>query len=96
MFPILTRSFPPDVGGMQNLMWGLTKELSKHYMLKVFADYHINQRNIDEKVSFTIERIGGIKLFRKYRKAYLVNEFIKQNKLKVCFTKKKDRGFIRN
>ena len=83
MYLILTRSFPPDVGGMQNLMWGLTKELSKHYMLKVFADYHINQRNIDEKVSFTIERIGGIKLFRKYRKAYLVNEFIKQNKVDV-------------
>ena len=39
MFLIVTRSFPPDIGGMQNLIWGLTNELSKHYMLKVFADF---------------------------------------------------------
>ena len=29
MYLIATRSFPPEIGGMQNLMWGLTKELSK-------------------------------------------------------------------
>ncbi len=27
---IITRNFPPDVGGMQNLMFGLTKSLSEH------------------------------------------------------------------
>jgi len=81
MFLILTRSFPPGVGGMQNLMWGLTNELSKHYMLKVFADYQDNHKDFDEKVSFSIERVGGIKLLRKYRKAQLINEFIKKNKV---------------
>ena len=40
MYLIITRSFPPEIGGMQNLMWGLANELSKNYMLKVFADYH--------------------------------------------------------
>ena len=29
MFLILTRNFPPEIGGMQNLMHGLTKSLSK-------------------------------------------------------------------
>jgi phosphatidylinositol alpha-1,6-mannosyltransferase len=81
MYLIVTRSFPPEVGGMQNLMWGLTKELSKHYMLKVFADHYNNHKSFDEKVSFSIERVGGIKLLRKYRKAQLINEFIKQNKI---------------
>jgi phosphatidylinositol alpha-1,6-mannosyltransferase len=81
MYLIVTRSFPPELGGMQNLMWGLTNELSKHYMLKVFADYFVNHKNFDEKVSFSIERVGGIKLFRKYRKAHLINEFIKENKV---------------
>ena len=80
MYLIVTRSFPPEVGGMQNLMWGLTNELSKHYMLKVFADYQKNHNNFDEQVSFSIERVGGIKLLRKYRKAHLINEFIKKNK----------------
>ena len=81
MYLIITRSFPPEVGGMQNLMWGLTNELSKHYMLKVFADYQENHKNFDEQVSFSIERVGGIKLLRKYRKAQLIHEFIKKNKV---------------
>ena len=83
MYLIITRSFPPDVGGMQNLMWGLTNELSKHYMLKVFADYQENHKNFDEQVSFSIERVAGIKLLRKYRKAQLINEFIKKNKVEA-------------
>ena len=81
MYLIVTKTFPPEVGGMQNLMWGLANELSKHYMIKVFADYHENHKLFDEQVSFSIERIGGIKLLRKYRKAQLINEFIKENKI---------------
>ena len=81
MHLIVTRSFPPELGGMQNLMWGLTNELSKHYMLKVFADYHKNHKDFDEKISFSIERVGGIKLLRKHRKAQLINEYIKKNKV---------------
>ena len=81
MYLIITRSFPPEIGGMQNLLWGLTNELSKHYMLKVFADYYDNHKDFDEKVSFSIERVGGIKLLRKYRKAQLLNEYIKVNKI---------------
>ena len=83
MYLIVTRSFPPEVGGMQNLMWGLANELSKHYMIKVFADYQDNHKNFDEQVSFSIERVSGIKLLRKYRKAQLVNEFIKENKVEA-------------
>ena len=26
MYLIVTRSFPPEIGGMQNLMWSLTNE----------------------------------------------------------------------
>jgi phosphatidylinositol alpha-1,6-mannosyltransferase len=81
MYLIVTRSFPPEIGGMQNLMCGLTNELSKNYMIKVFADYYENYKTFDEQVSFSIERVGGIKLLRKYRKAQLINEFIKKNKV---------------
>jgi len=81
MYLIITRTFPPEIGGMQNLMWGLAKELSKHYMIKVFADFHESHKLFDEQVSFSIERVGGMKLLRKYRKAQLINEFIKENKI---------------
>jgi len=65
MYLIITRSFPPEIGGMQNLMWGLTKELSKNQMIKVFADYYENYQTFDNQVSFSIERVGGIKLLKK-------------------------------
>ena len=81
MYLIITRSFPPEIGGMQNLIWGLTNELSKNFMIKVFADYYENHKTFDEQVSFSIERVGGIKLLRKYRKAQLINEFIKENRV---------------
>jgi phosphatidylinositol alpha-1,6-mannosyltransferase len=79
MYLIVTRSFPPELGGMQSLMWGLAKELSKNFMIKVFADYIENHKEFDEQASFSIERIGGPKLLRKYRKAYLIKEFIKNS-----------------
>ena len=79
MYLIVTRSFPPELGGMQSLMWGLSRELSKNFMIKVFADYIENHKTFDEQVSFSIERVGGPKLLRKYRKAYLIDEFVKDN-----------------
>ena len=81
MYLIVTRSFPPELGGMQSLMWGLSRELSKNFMIKVFADHIEGHKDFDEQASFSIERIGGIKLLRKYRKAQLINEYIKENKV---------------
>ena len=81
MYLIVTRSFPPELGGMQNLMWGLSRELSKNFMIKVFADYIENHKIFDEQASFSIERVGGPKLLRKYRKAYLIDEFVKESKV---------------
>ena len=79
MYLIITRSFPPELGGMQNLMWGLANALSKNYMVKVFADFHEKHEDLDKNVSFSITRVGGVKLFRKYRKAHLINELLKNN-----------------
>ena len=42
MHLIVTRTFPPEVGGMQNLMYGLAKSLSENVMIKVFADQYPN------------------------------------------------------
>ena len=38
MYLVVTRSFPPELGGMQNLMWGLTNSISKYNLTKVFAE----------------------------------------------------------
>jgi phosphatidylinositol alpha-1,6-mannosyltransferase len=81
MYLVVTRSFPPEFGGMQSLMWGLSKELSKNYLIKVFADYQDGHKMFDEKVNFSIERVGGIKFLRKIRKAQLIDEVSKENKI---------------
>ena len=79
MFLIITRNFPPDIGGMQILMGGLSESLLDHGPVKVFAYEHIDSDLYDKKTSVDIERIKGIKLLRKYRKANIVNEFINKN-----------------
>ena len=84
MFLVVTRTFPPEVGGMQNLMWGLAKSISKIDLIKVFADYSENHEKFDKSVSFSVERIKGIKLLRKYRKPHLVNEYLSQNPKVKC------------
>ncbi len=84
MYLVVTRTFPPDVGGMQNLMGGLARSLSKIDLIKVFADYNENHEDFDKKVSFSVERIKGIKLLRKYRKPHLVNEYLNQNPKVKC------------
>jgi len=81
MYLIATRSFPPELGGMQSLMWGLAKEMSKNFLIKVFADYQENHKEFDKEVNFSIERVGGIKFLRKIRKAQLINEFLRENKV---------------
>ena len=80
MYLIVTKSFPPEIGGIQNLMWGLSNSLSKHYKIKVFAEYHVDSKKHDQNIVFEIERISGFKFLRKYRKANLINDFIKNNK----------------
>ncbi len=82
MYLIVTRNFPPKIGGMQNLMWGLANSISKHDLTKVITDFQENHEEFDSKVSFSIERVSGLKLFRKLRKSNLINEFLKNNKVK--------------
>ena len=38
MFLVSTRNFPPEIGGMQNLMEGLSNALLNHGPVKIFAE----------------------------------------------------------
>ena len=85
MFMVSTRNFPPEVGGMQNLMEGLSNSLLNHGPVKVFADGVDNSDLYDQHSRLSIERVSGLKIFRKYRKANLVKEFIQKNEIRACF-----------
>ena len=85
MFLISTRNFPPDIGGIQNLMEGLSNGLVNHGSVKVFADSFENSDKYDENSKLNIQRISGFKIFKKYRKANLIKDFINKNKVRAAF-----------
>ena len=85
MFLVATRNFPPELGGMQNLMEGLSNALLNHGPVKVFADNIDNAETYDQNSKLNIDRVSGLKIFRKYRKANLIKEFIETNKIRASF-----------
>ena len=85
MFLVVTRNFPPELGGMQNLMEGLSNALLNHGPVKVFAEATSEIEIYDQNSNLNIERVSGFKIFRKYRKANLVKEFIKSNEIRATF-----------
>ena len=73
MHLIVTRTFPPEVGGMQNLMYGLAKSLSENVMIKVFADQYPNQTNFDkERISTLFSNLSSLNILdlNKLKKDY--------------------------
>lgn len=80
MFVIITKNFPPSVGGMQSLMGDLALNFSEHGPVKVFANVDDESDDFDEKKPYSIERIGGIKLLQKYRKNNQVELFCSRHK----------------
>ena len=85
MFVISTRNFPPEIGGMQNLMGGLSLSLLKHGPVKVFAEKTLGQENFDKNLGIDVTRVSGLKIFRKYRKANLIKEFSLKNSVRAFF-----------
>ena len=55
MFVISTRNFPPEIGGMQNLIGGLANELVNHGPVTVFADKNDRQEEYDKVSKFSIK-----------------------------------------
>ena len=68
MYLIVTRSFPPELGGMQNLMWGLSRELSKNFMIKVFADHIEGHKEFDELASFRSKELEELNCLENIEK----------------------------
>ena len=85
MFIVITRNFPPDIGGIQSLMEGLSKGLSNHGPVKIFADNYPDCEQYDRNSNLDIIRVSGYKIFRKFRKAYAVNEYLQNNKVRSIF-----------
>ena len=71
MFVVSTRNFPPDVGGIQNLMEGLCCSLLEHGPVKVFADKVENSEEYDSNSKLNIQQQANLegmynRIFRKH------------------------------
>ena len=72
MFLVVTRNFPPELGGMQNLMEGLSNALLNHGPVKVFAESCDNSDNYDQNSNLNIERVSGLKFLENIEKLILL------------------------
>lgn len=87
MIVIITQCYPPKIGGIENLVFNLSYQLSKYEKVIVLADQHnFSQDTIfDEnyKHSFEIRRFGGLKYFRKRQKTKELIKIINSNYVKA-------------
>ena len=67
-------------------MAGLANALMRHGPVKIFADKSENYQKYDESIKLDVERFGGIKLLRKYRKANRICEYIEDNNTYLYLT----------
>ena len=85
MIIILTQCFPPKIGGIENLIENLAIELSKTHEVLVLADQH-NKKNdsyydLKYEKNIRIQRISGIKFFRKRKKLSALKKLLSSNKI---------------
>lgn len=80
MILILTQGFPPDTGGHETLMGGLARSLSEAgRMVTVLAD-HIRNRDTElSALPFELQRFGGLRPFRRWRKAQSAQRIARAN-----------------
>lgn len=83
MIVITTQCFPPRIGGIENLLHGISAALfSRGHQIIVFADSHGDAQEIafDSKQGFVVKRYSGMKFLRRRKKARDIRLFIQQNK----------------
>ncbi len=81
---IVTQTYPPRIGGMQNVMISISKSLSYIEDTHVFPDHFLSKKNlyIDSKIN--IHNNFSPKIFRPFIKKYLVNKIYKDNDVVIC------------
>ena len=94
MILIATQTFPPVVGGMENLMRGLADAFVQcGEAVAVFADAKGDaaEKIIDAECAFIVRRFGGPRILRRIRKARIIARE-SQNAKAVVADSWQDRG----
>ena len=79
---IVTQTYPPRTGGMQNVMHAITTKLSSINETHVFPDHYFKLKNSDSKIY--IHNNFSPKLLRPFIKKKLVSNIYKDEDIIIC------------
>ena len=79
---IVTQTYPPRTGGMQNVMHAITTKLSSIDETHVFPDHYFKLKNSDSKIY--IHNNFSPKLLRPFIKKKLVSNIYKDEDIIIC------------
>ncbi len=81
---IVTQTYSPRIGGMQNVMISISKNLSSIEDTHVFPDHFLSKKNGYINAQLHIHNNFSPKILRPLIKKYLVNKIYKENDVVIC------------
>lgn len=81
---IVTQTYPPRIGGMQSVMKGLAKKLSKYYQVTVLADHKVPRKEQEEGLALEIVSFPVPKVLRNFFKKIYISKLVNKETLLVC------------
>ena len=83
-YMIVTQTFPPRTGGMQNVMDSISKRLSVSNETHIFPDHYLSKEYSGKNLNIHIHNNFSPKIFRPFIKKFLLKVICKSNDIIIC------------
>ena len=83
-YMIVTQTFPPRTGGMQNVMDSISKRLSIHNETHIFPDHYLSREYCNSNLNINIHNNFSTKILRPFIKKILLKLFCKSDDVIIC------------
>ena len=83
-YMIVTQTFPPRTGGMQNVMDSISKRLSVSNETHIFPDHYLSKEYGSPNLNIRIHNNFSPKILRPFIKKILLNVLCKSNDVIIC------------
>ena len=83
-YMIVTQTFPPRTGGMQNVMDSISKRLSIHNETHIFPDHYLSKDYSNSNLNINIHNNFSMKILRPFIKRILLKLFCKSDDIIIC------------
>ena len=83
-YMIVTQTFPPRTGGMQNVMDSISKRLSVSNETHIFPDHYLSKDYSSTNLNIHIHNNFFPKILRPFIKKFLLKVICKSNHIIIC------------